>query len=195
MDAWELDGIKIEIGNTMFDCSFLALSLSFPQQSFINLWYSFKCFYHSWSLSKYVCQWSDKFASLFDSTLSITSSYREVCHSLKAVLQRRLLMRKTHHSIITLSPFIYWLCIVWSVFGGQRSLNSEAKQTCQVAVSLLSWQFSVLCNHSLSIKHYQKRLIWSRLTCGLFGVLICGYDLTRTFLNLVSWGSFSLCNL
>ena len=37
MDVWELDGIKIEIGNTMFDCSFLALSLFFPQQSFINL--------------------------------------------------------------------------------------------------------------------------------------------------------------
>jgi len=26
-----LDGIKIEIGNIMFDCSFLALSLSFPR--------------------------------------------------------------------------------------------------------------------------------------------------------------------
>ena len=30
MDAWELDGIKIEICNTMFDCRFLAPSLSFP---------------------------------------------------------------------------------------------------------------------------------------------------------------------
>ena len=28
MDAWELDGIKIEICNTMFDCSFSAPSLS-----------------------------------------------------------------------------------------------------------------------------------------------------------------------
>ena len=28
MDAWELDGIKIEICNTMFDCRFLAPSLS-----------------------------------------------------------------------------------------------------------------------------------------------------------------------
>jgi len=37
MDAWELDGIEIEIGNTMLDCRFLAPSLSFPRQSFINL--------------------------------------------------------------------------------------------------------------------------------------------------------------
>ena len=28
MDAWELDRIKIEICNTMFDCRFLASSLS-----------------------------------------------------------------------------------------------------------------------------------------------------------------------
>ena len=34
MDAWELDGIEIEICNTIFDCT---PSLSFPRQSFINL--------------------------------------------------------------------------------------------------------------------------------------------------------------
>ena len=156
MDAWELDAIKIEIGNTMFDYSFLALSLSFPWQSFINLRCSFKCFYCPWSLSKYVYWQSNEFSFLFNSTLSITSSYREVCHSLKAVLQRRLLVRKTYHSIITLPPFIYWLCMTWSVFGGWRSLNLEARQTCQFAVCLLSWQFSVLHNYSLSIEHYQK---------------------------------------
>ena len=94
-------------------------------------------------------------------------------------LQRRLLVRKTHHSIITLPPFIYWLCV--ECFRG-----SEARQTRQVAVSLLSWQFPVLRNHSLSIEHYQKRLIRSRPACGLFGVLIRGYDLTRTLSNLVS---------
>jgi len=45
MDAWELDRIEIEIYDTMFDCSFLAPSLSFPRHSFINLQYGFKCFY------------------------------------------------------------------------------------------------------------------------------------------------------
>ena len=42
MDAWELDGVEIEICNTMFDCKFLAPSLSFPRQSFINLRCGFK---------------------------------------------------------------------------------------------------------------------------------------------------------
>ena len=121
----------------------------------------------------------------------LTPYYLLLAHTERSVIYSRLFFkegfsweRPTTASLLYLPLYSGY---IWSVFRGQRSLNSEARQTCQIAVSLLSWQFPVLHNHWLSIEHYQK--------IGLFGVLIHGYDLTQTLSNLVSQSSFSLLNL
>jgi len=66
-----------------------------------------------------------------------------VCHSLKAVLQRRLLVRKTHHSIITLSPFVY-------IFTTIRSLNRPEIQLYVLA--------NILGHTVASLKHALSKL-------------------------------------
>ena len=131
-----------------------------------------------------------KWVSTARTLISIAKKIRVLCHSL--FKEGFSWERHTTASSLYLPLYTGY---AWSIFGGRRSLNPEARQTRQVAVSLLSWQFPVLRNHSLSIEHCQKRDWRSRPACGLFGVLIHGYDLTRTLSNLVSRGSFSLLNL
>ena len=116
------NGIKIEICNTMFDCSFLAPSLSFPRQSFINL----RCGV-SITLDHYNNMYADDLTSLLpclapcylllahtERRLGSRVSFTQGCSSKKASREKD---PPQHHHFIS-------LCILAmrGVFSGVRGL-------------------------------------------------------------------------
>ena len=185
IDAWELDGIKIEICNIMSSICNAALNVSITLDHYKNMYANdpmilLPCLAPHYLLLAHI-------ERRLESCISFTQGSRLFFK------EGFSWERPTIASLLYLPLYTGY---AWSVFRGQRSLNSEARQAFQVAVSLLSWQFPVLHNHWLSIEHYQKRDWFDQdlyMVCGLFGVLICEYDLTQTLSNLVSLG-FSLLN-